>query len=494
MRILLVSPEYKDTFWSFKHALPFIGAKAAFPPLGLLTIAGLMPKDWDIKLVDMNVCELKETDILWADHVFISSMIAQSDSLKEVIAKCVKLGATVSLGGPILETEDSCRKFPGVSYYFLGEAENTLPQFFNDLEKGTASKIYCCKDFPDITLSPMPRYDLINPNDYGSAAIQDSRGCPFLCTFCNVSVLNGRKWRCKNPDQFLKELDELYRIGFRGAVQIFSDNFVGNISKTKILLQEIIKWQKAHNYPFLFTVEAVVTIADDPELMKLMVAAGIKKVFLGLETNDPDCLRECRKLQNLNRDMVLDCHKIMEHGLIPMSGFMVGFDSEKADSFADNIIKFIQESGIVVAMVDIVQAQPGTVLYYFLKENNRLLGDVKSNTDWEPNFVPVMPIEILIKEYKRIVETINDPRRCYERILVFLKNYDITNRPIKKISLKEIRAFIRSVLQIGILGDFRTRWYFWKTLFVALYKNPAAFVDVITFQIYLYHLQKSKRC
>lgn len=453
----------------------------------------MLPTDWQIRLVDMNAYQLKEEDIQWADCVFVSAMIAQNDSARDIVALCSAHGKKVVLGGPVLETEEFCQKFPGASHYFLGEAEDTLPESLADLEKGSTKRVYPAKGYPNLAKSPIPRYDLVNPEDYGSGAIQDSRGCPFRCTFCNVSVLNGRKWRTKEPSQILAELDALYKAGFRGSVQVFSDNFVGNISRAKALLRQIIGWQKAHSHPFDFTVEVPVIIADDPELMNLMAQAGIRKVFLGLETNNQDALEECHKWQNLGRDLVADCRTIMRHGLIPMSGFMVGFDADNPDAFADDMIRFIQESGIVVAMVGIKQAQTGTVDFDKLKKEGRLKGELVSNTAWEPNFVPAMPLKTLVEGYKRIVETINLPQKYYERIRVFLENYDASNRPKRKLRSRDLKAFAKSIWRIGVCGGFNVSWYYWKTLFATLFKNPRALAEAVIFQIYGLHFRESER-
>ncbi|MGA2417972.1 MAG: B12-binding domain-containing radical SAM protein [Candidatus Staskawiczbacteria bacterium] len=521
-RALFISPRFEDTYWSFRHALKFIGAKAAFPPLALMTLAAMLPKDWEIKLIDLNVRSHKgilvcafewlmsflfgvkpkiktAADLItakewkWASKgkVFVSAMIAQSKSTKEVLALCSKLGVKTVLGGPILETEEFCEKYSGATSYVLGEAEETFPKLLADMENGCAKSIYKPEpgQFPDLALSPIPLYGLVSPNDYGSGAISESRGCPGRCTFCSVAVLNGPKWRCKNPEQFLAELEAMYQAGFRGSVQVFSDNFIGNIKKAKLLLRKIIEWQKAHGHPFQFTIEASILTADDFELMDLMVGAGIRKVFLGLETNNPDCLAECGKRQNLNRDLVADVKKILRHGLIPMSGFMVGFDNDNPETFADDMIAFIQ-STCVMAMVDTVQAQRGTPLYAKLEAEGRLKGELVSNTAHEPNFVPKMPLKTLVAGYEHILEAINSSRNLYERICNCFGEYNPSRRPKKGFNWRDTRAVVMSVFWLGIFGG-KPAKYYWKTLFFAFSKDWRMLPEAFIFQIFGYHHRKS---
>lgn len=489
MNILLVYPEFLVTFWSWKHILKFIAKKAAFPPLGLLTVAAMLPKSWEKKLVDLNVSKLTDEDIKWADYVFISAMITQNSSAEEVILRCQKLGTPVVLGGPILEI--GCEKFTTVSHFLIGEAENTLPEFLADLETGMAKRIYPPKNFPDVAISPIPLWGLINPKDYACLLVQYGRGCPFRCTFCNIVAINGRFPRAKSCDQFLRELDAIYQTGFHGSVMLADDNFIGNKKRVKETLPQLIIWQKDRGYPFSITAEVDITLADDPWLMDMMVEAGFKQVFLGLETPNQESLIECGKLQNVRRNMAACVRKIQNNGLHPMSGFIIGFDNDNPDTIFDQHIQFYQETGIVFPMVGVLQAPPGSELYDKLKREGRLLSAASgNNTDCYPNFIPKMPPETLVQGYKRIVETVYSPRKYYERISVFLREYNTAKKVARKVTTTDIKAFIASMWRIGLFGGPKTSYYYWKTLLLATFKYRQAFPEAVTLQIIGWHFQK----
>ena len=487
---LLISPKFKDTFWSFTHALWFIAKKAAFLPLGMLVVAALFPKQWKVKFVDLNVHQLRLKDIRRAKRVWIGAMISQIDSVREIIALCNGLGKPVILGGPILETEAWCDRFPGVSHFVIGKAEEVMPALLADLERGCAKRVYRAPRILPIELSPIPRYELVNPKDYGSGSVQFSLSCPYHCSYCSETVIDGRPWRCKTPRRFLDELEMLYRAGFRGAVQICDANFCGNVVKTRQMLEELILWQTAHGFPFRFVVEAAVVIADDSDLMKLMVDAGIERVFLGLETDNEACLAECGKRQNMGRDLVADVLKILEHGLLPMSGFMTGFDNDDPAEFADRMIRFIISSRIAVAMVGAVQAQPGTKLYERVK--SRLFAEAVNNTGCGTNFVPTMDMDVLESGTRRIIETIHSWEIVQQRICNVLEKLDISKRPPKKLQFRDINALIRAFLRIGVFGGDARRCY-WKVVCTAIRNYWPAFPEAITLLIYEWHFHKSKQ-
>jgi len=336
MKILLVYPQYPDTFWSFKHALKFVSKKAAFPPLGLLTVAAMLPGEWEKKLVDMNVTRLTDDDIKWADYVFISAMVVQQNSVKEVITRCKGLNTRIVAGGPLFTT--GYEDFDRVDHFVLGEAEVTLPLFLEDLEKGRARHVYASDTRPEISKTPIPLWSLINMKVYSSMNVQYSRGCPFNCEFCDIILLNGHKPRTKDREQLLAELEELYRRGWRDSVFIVDDNFIGNKKKLKLeILPAIIEWRKGKKYPFPLFTESSINLADDEELMKLMVAAGFNTVFIGIETPNEESLVECAKLQNQNRDLVASVKKIQNYGMEVQGGFIVGFDSDPPNIFKDQI-------------------------------------------------------------------------------------------------------------------------------------------------------------
>jgi radical SAM superfamily enzyme YgiQ (UPF0313 family) len=488
MRILLVYPQYPDTFWSFKHALKFVSKKASFPPLGLLTIAAMLPVEWEKRLVDMNVSALSEDDIKWADYVFISSMVVQMDSAREVIARCKRLNAKVVAGGPLFTTR--YEEFDGVDYFVLGEAEVTLPHFLADLDKGYPQHIYSSDERPDISNTPVPLWSLINMKHYSGMNLQYSRGCPFDCDFCDIIVLNGHRPRTKDRQQILDELEALYRQGWQGNVFIVDDNFIGNRKKLKAeTLPAIIGWSKEKKYPFTFYTEASINLADDEELMGLMVDAGFNRVFIGIETPNEESLTECNKLQNRNRDLSTSVKRIQNHGFEVQGGFILGFDSDPISIFRSQI-DFIQKSGVVTAMVGLLNAPHGTRLYQRLKKENRLLKDMSGdNTDFSINFIPKMNYETLFKGYKHVLDTIYSPRHYYERAITFLKEYKPRKTAgISQLQFYHITVFIKCLWFLGIMD--KGRRYFWRLLIWTLLKHPRHFPLSLSLSVYGFHFRK----
>jgi len=488
LKILLVYPQYPDTFWSFKHALKIISKKAAHPPLGLLTVAAMLPDEWEKKLVDMNVTSLTDEDLKWADYVFISAMVVQKNSVKEVISRCKEFNTKIVAGGPLFTT--GCEEFEGVDHFVLGEAEITLPLFLEDLEKGCARHIYTSKQRPDITKTPIPLWSLINMKKYSAMNVQYSRGCPFNCEFCDIIILNGHKPRTKDKAQVLAELDALYIHGWQSSVFIVDDNFIGNKRKLKVeILPAIIEWMREKKYPFALFTEASINLADDEELMRLMVEAGFGRVFVGIETPNEESLAECNKFTNINRDLVASVKKIQNYGLEVQGGFIVGFDSDPLSIFKSQI-SFIQRSGIVTAMVGLLNAPRGTRLYQRLKEENRLLKDMSGdNTDFSINFIPKMNYEALINGYKHILNTIYSPKQFYERVKIFLKEFKPKKRKGRfKIQSYQLRGFIKSMWFLGIRENGRRDY--WKFFVSTLLRHPRSFPLSMSFAVYGFHFRK----
>ncbi len=487
MKILLVYPQYPDTFWSFRHALKFISKKAAYPPLGLLTVAAMLPGEWEKRLVDMNAASLTDEDINWADYVFIGAMVVQQNSVRELISRCKKLETKLVAGGPLFTTAGE--EFEGVDHFILGEAEAILPSFLEDLERGCAQHIYSSNERPDITKTPIPLWSLIDNKKYSTMSVQYSRGCPFNCEFCDIIVLNGNKPRTKAKDQILAELDALFDWGWRGGVFFVDDNFIGNKRKLKsVVLPAIIAWMKAKKYPFALSTEASINLADDEELMQLMVEAGFHTVFVGIETPNEESLVECNKSPNQNRDLVASVKKIQNHGLEVQGGFIVGFDSDPISIFKSQI-SFIQKSGIVTAMVGLLNAPVGTRLHQRLKEENRLLKDMTGdNTDCSLNFIPKMNYETLVDGYKQVINTIYSPKDFYERVKTFLKEYRPQRERRDRIQFYQIRAFIRSMWILGVKE--RGRSYYWRLFISSLLKYPRTFPLCMSLAVYGYHFRK----
>jgi radical SAM superfamily enzyme YgiQ (UPF0313 family) len=485
VKVLLVYPEFPDTFWSFKHALKFIRKNSSAPPLGLLTISSMLPDQWKQRLVDLNVRSLVNKDLDWADIVFISAMTIQKDSAKRVIERCKKAGIPVVAGGPLFTMEPD--QFPEVDHLVLNEAEITLPEFLTDLEQNQTRRIYTTDKYPDIRITPPPRWSLLNLSQYDSMPLQFSRGCPFNCDFCNVTALLGHKPRTKSAEQILVELDGLYNLGWRGSIFFVDDNFIGNRNYLKgELLPALARWRKG-KIGFSFNTEASIDLADDNELIHLMVKAGFTKVFIGIETPDNLGLEECNKSQNINRDLVKDVKHLQHSGLEVQGGFIVGFDSDTQTIFQRQI-DFIQKSGIVTAMVGLLQAPPGTKLYERLKKENRLLGDMSGdNVDGSTNIIPQMGIEKLRSGYQHLMAQIYSPNHFYQRVKTFLEEY----QPPKiktPLTWQKFLAFFRSVYHLGIFNH--ERRYYWNLLFWTLKTRPSMFATAVTMTIYGYHFNK----
>jgi radical SAM superfamily enzyme YgiQ (UPF0313 family) len=487
MRILLVYPKYPDTFWSFRYALKFISKKAPFPPLGLLTVASMLPKEWDVKLTDMNIEPLKDSDIKQADLVFISAMSIQSHSAKEVIKRCNDLKTKVVAGGPLFTS--SYDAFETVDYFVLNEAEITLPEFLRDFSQGELQRMYTTNKWADITSTPIPRWSLAKLNKYSSMNIQYSRGCPYDCDFCDITVLYGRVPRTKSREQILAELDSLIAAGWKGPVFFVDDNFIGNKQKLKKeILPAIIEWMEKNRSPFWFNTEASINLADDEELLSLMVKAGFESVFIGIESPNEDSLAGCNKTQNKNRNMIASVKKIQKAGLDVQGGFIVGFDQDPLTIF-DSLTSFIQESGIVTAMVGLLNAPRGTKLYTRLMNEGRLLnyftGD---NTDFSMNFIPKMNPEKLMSGYQKVLKSIYSPKQYYERIFNFLKTYEPHKKDVFHFNYRYLQALGKSMFRLGIIGS--ERIYYWKLFFWTLFRKPRLFSLSILFSIYGFHFRK----
>ncbi len=486
MKVLLVYPEFlDDTFWSFKNVVKIAGARAGFPPLGLLTIAAMLPPVWELKLVDMNVEKLRDKLIKWADYVFLSAMMAQTESAKRVIALCNKLGIKVVAGGPAFASDQE--DFPGVDHFVLGEAEVILPQFIKDLEEGQARQIYSADELPDMATTPVPMWSLIKKikKKYASLIVQASRGCPFHCEFCNVNGVQ----RYKTPDQISLELDAILATGFRGAVFVADDNLIGNRTEAKKILIAMEWWQQNHDYPFTFSTQASVNLANDEYMMQLMTGAGFTMVFLGLETTSKASLQECGKKQNEKCDIAEAVRILSNRGLLVYGGFIVGFDNDP-DSVFDDLIDFLQQSPICVAMVGILQAFPNTKLHERLEREGRLTSTASgNNSDASTNFKTRMNLDALVAGYKRIIRTIYSPGKYYERILNIIKYYKPAEMQ-SKIKMRDIMAFLRSIWYLGILSSWKVRQYYWKALIVSFFSNRAVFPKIVVMLVYGNHFMK----
>ena len=485
MKVLLVYPEFPDTFWSFKHALQFIRKRASLPPLGLLTVAAMLPPAWEKRLVDMNVRKLTEADLAWAEIAFVSAMAVQRESARAVIARCKGAGVRIVAGGPLFTAEPG--QFENVDHLVLNEAELTLPRFLADLDRGCAAPAYTSTEYADVTRTPTPLWELADRDRYATMAVQFSRGCPYNCDFCNVTVLLGHRPRLKTAAQIVAELDALYQLGWRDTVFFVDDNLIGNKRALKeSLLPALIEWRKGKN-GMTFNTEASINLADDEELMSMMVQAGFDMVFIGIETPSEEGLAECGKKHNTRRDLVEDVKRIQRHGMQVQGGFIIGFDSDTPSIFQRQI-EFIQKSGIVTAMVGLLQAPLGTRLYERLAKEGRLVrafsGD---NTDGLTNIIPRMNLDALQKGYRTVLQTIYAPPNYYARVRTFLREYKAPKITVP-MNFEHVLALLRSILRIGILG--RQRLEYWKLFFWALFRRPRLFPLAITFTIYGFHFRQ----
>jgi radical SAM superfamily enzyme YgiQ (UPF0313 family) len=488
MKILLVYPIFPETYWSFSHALKFQKKRAAFPPLGLLTVSAMLPESWERRLVDMNVEELTEEDINWADMVFCSAMIVQQNSLKEVVRLCKQHSKRLVVGGPYVTT--STNQLLGADHILKGEVETTLPQFLNDLKKGEAKRVYePPTDRPGLTDTPVPDFHLANFKLYSAMSVQYSRGCPFNCEFCDIITIYGRKPRTKTNKQILDELDKLCSLGWRGHVFIVDDNFIGNKPNVKKLLPDLAKWQQLNNWPFRFLTEASVNLAHDTELLEGMQSAGFEKVFLGIETPVANSLVEAQKSQNTRLDL-LDAVKIIQsYGMEVMAGFIVGFDNDPENIFTlqEN---FIQNSGIPLAMVGLLSALPDTQLWNRLAKENRLIAQsTGNNTDGFLNFIPKMDSKMLIEGYKNILRNIYNPRAYYKRSMDCLKLVSTRARQSQGGNpIENIKAFFRIVITLGVRDSERLE--FWCFIARVIMEHPKKFGDAVTLAAMGYHFRK----
>ncbi|WP_028581782.1 B12-binding domain-containing radical SAM protein [Desulfogranum japonicum] len=485
MNILLVYPKFPETFWSFSYALSFIGRKAAFPPLGLLTIASLLPEEWNKRLVDLNVEELKNGDLLWADLVFLSSMAVQRKSVVQIIERCQALQITVAAGGPLFTSEPE--KFPEVDHLILNEAELTLPLFLADIQKGKPEKIYHVDGFCDLASTPPPQWDLIDVKHYASMNIQFSRGCPFNCEFCNVTTFFGRHPRLKTTGQIITELNRIYATGWRNGIFFVDDNFIGNKEFLKnSLLPAIIEWRRDKKGCVFFT-ESSINLADDPKLLDMMVKAGFDSVFIGIESPDEMSLAECHKHQNRNRDLLESVKRIHRSGLQVMGGFIVGFDSDLPSIFQKQV-DFIQKSGIAIAMVGMLQAPPGTRLFERLSGENRIASFFSGdNVDGTTNIIPRMGLDTLLNGYQSIMKDIYSPANYYRRVRTLLRELK-TPVATMPLNLQRCLSFFRAAMRLGLLG--KERFHYWQLMFWTLFRRPGQLALAVTLSIYGHHYRR----
>lgn len=420
-RILLVYPKIPATYWGFEYALKFTYYKSVMPPLGVLTIAAMLPTHYEPKILDLNTTDISPNDIEDADMVFISAMIIQKESFNHIVQLCRKNHKTVVAGGPYAT---SCYKdIKDVDYFVLNEGEVTLPQFLRDLESGCPQKVYRDETKPDLAMTPTPRFDLINIDQYAFMALQYSRGCPNDCEFCDIREMFGNRVRTKKSDQFIREMECLYDMDFRGSIFVVDDNFTAARNHVKDLLKQIIKWQNDHDYPFSFCSQVSLDVAKDDELLDLLRKARFYELFIGIETPHAETLLQMRKKNNIHIDLHEAVQNIQSRGIEVMGGFILGFDTDPEDIF-NSMIDFIQKAAIPQAMIGLLNALPNSTFYRRMEQEGRISSEFSGdNLSFQSNIIPVMPKQKLINGFKHVISEIYKPENYYKRVLTLIKHF-----------------------------------------------------------------------
>ncbi|MDY6785220.1 MAG: B12-binding domain-containing radical SAM protein [Cyanobacteriota bacterium] len=481
MRVLLLYPQFPKTFWSFEKILELVDRQVLLPPLGLITVAAILPQEWEFKLVDRNIREVTEAEWDWAELVVLSAMIVQKRDLLALIREGKERGKRVAVGGPYPTSIPEDALDAGADFLILDEGEITLPMFIDAIQAGETQGILRSNgEKPDVTETPIPRFDLLEFDAYDSMSVQFSRGCPFQCEFCDIIVLYGRKPRTKTPQQLLAELQRLYELGWRRAIFMVDDNFIGNKRNVKLLLRELKGWMAEHQYPFTFNTEASVDLAEDAELMQLMLECNFNAVFLGIETPDAESLQLTKKFQNARHSLVDAVWAINEAGLRVMAGFIIGFDGEKTGA-GDRIIEFVEKTAIPTALFGILQALPNTALWHRLEGEGRLLGNMGDGDQMAlMNFIPTRSVEEIAKEYIHAFCTLYEPKRFLDRVyrhFLHLKPSPC-NPPAQLPSWIDLRALATIIWRQGFKRE--TRLQFWRNLLGIVRHNPGVWTHYLT--------------
>jgi radical SAM superfamily enzyme YgiQ (UPF0313 family) len=460
IKVLMVWPRFPASFWSLGEVMQMVPERSLVPPLGLITVAALCPAQWEIRLVDLEFQDLRDEDILWADLVMVSAMAVQRKGVRLTLERASKLNRRTMIGGPYASSAPDAL-LPLADHVVVGEPDAVFPQIALDLERGSARRLYSIAEKPDVSRTPVPRFDLLALNKYTFMSVQFSRGCPFTCEFCDIITIYGRRPRTKSPAQLTGELDAILQLGWRKEVFVVDDNFIGNHKAALELAQELERWQHRNGYPFAFFTEASIDLASRPTLLDAMVKANFCRVFIGIESPSKESLKETKKFQNLRLDPLDSIRLIQQHGLWVMGGFIVGFDSDPPDIF-DHQIDFVERAAIPWAMTGVLQAPPTTPLYKRMKGEGRLLQDNPEPSNFDPpNFRTVLPLPELLDGAKRMLLTLYDPRRFYERVLDSLERWQLQpgQRAPAPSLLYLLRVLLKSVWKQGVLSGYRRAYW-----------------------------------
>ena len=468
MRVLLVNPDFPDSYWSGKHALSIAKRRSLLPPLGLITVAAMLPRDWEMRLVDLSIEDLSDNQILWADVVMLSGMIVQRESLHEVLGRCKALGVRTMVGGPYATALPD--QFDAADHVVVGEAEELMDTIAADLAAGSGPHLYREPGKPDLTKAPVPRFDLLNLAAYHQMCLQYSRGCPFTCEFCDIIVMYGRIPRTKTPDQVILELEAIRATGFVGDVFFVDDNFIGNRTAVKAMLPKIAEWRRRTRCLLEFYTEASMNLADDEALVDGMTQAGFTAVFIGIETPSQDALRETKKIQNMRRNLEEQVHGLLNRGLDVWAGFILGFDSDGPEIF-DRMIKFIQDAAIPYAMVGLLGALPNTPLYKRLEKEGRLRRDFGGDQFGLTNVVTKIPKSIMLAGYRRVLETVYQPEIYFQRCRDNLARWNPVPGSLRPLVTRDLMSAWRAIWTQGIRAPYRRAY--WRFLRWVVRHHPA---------------------
>jgi len=477
LKVLMVWPRFPSSFWSFDGILDLVPIETDQPPLGLLTVAALCPKNWTLRLIDRSFEDLLDTDILWADLVMVSGMRVQKDDIRETLLRARALGKRTMIGGPFASSEPELL-LSLADHLVVGEPDEIFHEIAADVERGSAKRLYVVKDKPDVSKTPPPRFDLLKIEKYASMAVQFSRGCPFQCEFCDIITIYGRKPRTKRPSQLLAELDVLFELGWREQVFIVDDNFIGNHKLALELALKLEEWQKSHDYALLFYTEASIDLAQRPGLIEAMVKANFFYVFIGIESPSPKSLIEAKKFQNLRRDPLESIRFIQSEGLWVTAGFIIGFDSDTEEIFEQQR-DFIERAAIPWAMAGFLQAPPSTPLFDRMLKEGRLLMESTATSNFDPpNFRTLLPLSVLLEGNRGILVSLYGASafydRCYRSLLQW--NSRKPQKPPEIPLLPTLGIVVRSIVHQGILSSYRKAyWKFLLRLAARWSLNPPKF-------------------
>lgn len=487
MKILLVYPKMPSSFWTMNHTLKILGKAAWYPPLGLLTVASMLPKTWKMRLIDLNVQPLTNHDIAWADQIFISAMNVQESSARTIIQQCSDFGKTVVAGGSLFTLQSE--QFPGVDHFILNEAEITLPQYLADIEHGSPQKIYRSDDFAHVGDTPLPKWDLIDLGQYQYGIIQYSRGCPYHCDFCDVPTLYGNRPRMKSPEQIIAELDIFRKQSKVPSILFADDNLIGN---RKVLKQELlpalIEWRRQYVPIFSFSTQVSINLVDDVEMMDMMLEAGFRHLFVGIETDNEDTLKLTGKSQNTRRNILDSISILHRKGFIVVGGFIVGFDTDTPETFHTQA-DLIQNSGIMLATLNMLKAPPGTPLFERMQRENRLIPGFSFH-EAETNIALNMPSKLFYQAFQQTIQQVYAPAFSSERAKKWLTEFNHlpaveTDIPALN-TLDYIPVLFRAIYFIGI--KYSGRKYFWRLLWWSVRHRPRLLDWALVETIFIYQL------